>query len=227
MLDNINLIQASEWNKDNIYILDTETTGLYDDEVLSLSIVDYNSNILFDHLIKPAHKIEWREAQLIHHISPSDVENEKLLTDYWDKLKPIFMNEENLIVGYNVVFDVGMLENSGVEITCDLFDVMDTYSQVYSKKWHDRNYGEKKWCKLISCANHYNYGEFEAHGSLADTLATAHCFRCLLEDKQANDFWREWFAYLPEETTQERDERFHLQQQEFFKKMEEEDNMTF
>lgn len=86
-----------------------------------------------------------------------------------------------------------MLEHSGVSLNCQLFDVMDTFSQIYGEwiEWRQ----ERKWCKLVQCANHYGYGEFAAHGSLADTKATAYCFKCLCEDDAVLEYWREYYGY--------------------------------
>lgn len=201
----INLIDAKNWDKDKIFILDTETTGLNEnDEVLSLSIIDFKGNILFDHLIRPSHRKTWVKAQEIHGISPKDVNNEQLLIDYEEELKPIFC-EGNLIVGYNVTFDLEMLEQSGARFQCEFFDVMKPYSAVYGA-WSDWKQ-ERKYSKLSACAKHYNYGSFQAHGSLEDTKATAHCFKCMLADEKLYEYWRSKLGYKPNETTKQRDER--------------------
>ena len=60
--------QASAWLL-NCAILDTETTGLYDDaEIVEISIIDENGGVLLDTLVKPLKPIP-AEATAIHGIT--------------------------------------------------------------------------------------------------------------------------------------------------------------
>lgn len=216
------IIRAKNWDKSKVYVLDTETTGIKEnDEILSLSILDYEGNVIFDHLIKPAKRKTWAKAQELHGISPKDVKNEKTLVEYEDELKPIF-GKGNLLVGYNIDFDFEMLCQSGAHFQCDLFDVMDTYSQIYGK-WSDWKQ-ERLWCKLTQCANHYGYGKFEAHGSLEDTKATLFCFKKICEDEKVLEYWRCKFGYKENETTEERDERKKQETAKLEQKQKEQEN---
>lgn len=169
--------------KDKILFLDTETTGLSDekDEILSLSIIDGNGTILFDHLIKPQRRKRWPEASEIHGIKWKDVKNEKTLLDYEEELAPLF-DGTHIIIGYNIQFDLNMLYASGAIVKMSgLFDVMKEYSEVHGtwSEWRS----ERKWMKLTQCARHYGY-KFEAHSSLEDTKATAFCFWKLSQDEE-------------------------------------------
>lgn len=167
-----------------VIVVDTETTGLDEskDEVLSLSIVDGNGAVLFDHLIKPAHRKRWPNATEIHEIKWADVKNEKTLLEYEEELSDIFCSAA-LIVGYNVEFDLKMLRASGAIIPCSVetFDVMEQYAEVHGK-WSEWQ-GKKAFVKLTECAKHYGYA-FQAHSSLEDAKATAHCFRALMDDAE-------------------------------------------
>ena len=52
-------------------IIDTETTGLLDnDELLQVSILSYDGDVLFNEYINPTRKKKWTKAQTIHGISP-------------------------------------------------------------------------------------------------------------------------------------------------------------
>lgn len=165
-----------------VIVIDTETTGLDEskDEVLSLSIVDGNGAVLFDHLIKPARRKRWPNATEIHGIRWADVKNEKTLLEYEEEISAIFCRAA-LIVGYNVDFDLKMLRASGAIVprNIETFDVMAQYAEVHGK-WSEWQ-GKKAFVKLAECAKHYGY-TFQAHISLEDAKATAHCFRSILQD---------------------------------------------
>lgn len=90
---------AKEWDKNKIYIVDTETTGIKNyDEVLSVSIVDIEGNTLFDELVRPVHRKSWPKAQKINGISPDDVKDKKLLVDFEKELK-LFLTKIVCLLG--------------------------------------------------------------------------------------------------------------------------------
>ena len=50
----------NDWNKrEDVIVLDTETTGLYDAEICEISVLDLGGKVLFDSLVKPAHGFQW------------------------------------------------------------------------------------------------------------------------------------------------------------------------
>lgn len=53
-------------------VIDTETTGLdpFRDELLQVSIIDEDGNVLFDSYFKPLKHKEWSKAESVNHISP-------------------------------------------------------------------------------------------------------------------------------------------------------------
>ena len=55
-------------------VVDFETTGLdYEDEILQVTIIDQDYNVLINEHCKPTFKTSWEEAQRINHISPEMV----------------------------------------------------------------------------------------------------------------------------------------------------------
>lgn len=70
---NFGYLEVDECQK--IICLDCETTGLdpTEDEILSLSIVDWDGNVLLDRRYKPERKTEWPDAQRVNGISPRAV----------------------------------------------------------------------------------------------------------------------------------------------------------
>ncbi len=165
-----------------IIVFDTETTGLgQDDEILQLSIIDGTGKVLFNELLKTKNKSEWKEAEAVNHISPEMVKDKKYLTEYKDLLNKIFSECEGM-VGYNIVFDIRMLEQNGIAIPKKkMYDVMNAFSEVMNIP-STKHIGSKKRFKLIDCANYYNFEKDKNasyHDSLTDVYATLHCFKCI------------------------------------------------
>lgn len=162
-----------------IVVIDTETTGLdkMNDEPVSIAMIDGEGIIILDTLVKPLMKRSWEGAQRIHGISPEDVED----APYMVELRPTIekaIGEADLVVGYNLQFDLGML-NQAVEPSKQ-FDVMREFAKVHGQVRDD---GSRKWSKLAECAAHYGYG-FQPHGALGDCKATLHCYNALMRDKE-------------------------------------------
>jgi DNA polymerase-3 subunit epsilon len=74
-LQNLAAELARYWLSENAIIIDTETTGLEsNDEVIEISLLDCQGNVLLDTLVKPLGRIS-REAARIHGIQNSDLGN--------------------------------------------------------------------------------------------------------------------------------------------------------
>lgn len=99
-------------HKDKYVILDTETTGLSyrEDRIIELGIIDLDGNILFDSLVYTDATIS-HEAYTIHGIKQEDLEGKPTIEELKNKLDSIL--KDKIIVGYNVQFDINMLDVSG------------------------------------------------------------------------------------------------------------------
>lgn len=188
---------------------DVETTGLdsSEDEILQLSIIDGDENVLFNSYIKPYFHDSWESAELIHHISPEMVADSPHAHEVVPKIRGIFAAADTF-VSYNGNFDLGFLRDWGIcarDIPNDGYkDVMHLFAPIYGV-WNSR-YGNYTWQKLETCAKYYGY-EFEAHDSLEDVKATLYCYRKVVEELAASppppypayldemeedDEWNEW-----------------------------------
>lgn len=167
---------------ENKYIvLDTETTGLNaaEDELLQVSIIDEEGNVLFDSYIRPTQHTEWAEAERINHISPEMVADAPTIEEVMPEINDILKRYDK-IVGYNVKFDIGFLRENYAEFSekVEQVDVMEMFAPIYGE-WNEQkeNY---KWQKLTKAAAYYGYDwseHEEAHNSLGDCYATLHVYK--------------------------------------------------
>lgn len=164
----------NKWNqeKNNVVILDTETTGLYDSEICEVSVIDLDGNVIFDSLVKPKNPIP-REVKAIHGISDEMVADKPSWPETWESLYPLI--KDKIVLIYNSEFDVRLMAESfypyypenaeeikqveGLKTAC----VMKTYAALV---------GSGKWLKLTQAA-----GRQIAHRSLDDCKATLEVIR--------------------------------------------------
>ena len=161
-------------------VIDTETTGLDDDdEVLSIAVVDQDGNKLFYELVRPTHHTEWPGAEIIHGITWNDVEDKNPLTYYEDELREL-IDKAPLVVGYNLEYDLEKLASSGILFRPRAeYDLMREYAKVFGE-WADWK-NDRLWVKLVDVANRYHYS-YHAHNALEDAKATAYCYRKFIEE---------------------------------------------
>lgn len=182
-------------------VIDTETTGLdmFEDELLQVSIIDTDGNVVFDSYIKPIRHSEWYEAQAVNNISPAMVADAPSIYEKAAEINAI-ISQADLVIGYNVGFDLMMLANSGVISTKGVksYDVMEQFAEIYGEwsEWH-QNY---KWQKLTKAAEYFGYDwgrqKGKAHNSLADCFATLFvkekteiCQKKWQEEKRGDNKW--------------------------------------
>lgn len=145
-------------------VLDTETTGLDPrvDEILQLSVIDGDGNVVLDHKYKPEHTTVWREAQQVHHISPQDVADCPNISVDLDEIQTILDRADEVCV-YNADFDLAFFGELGLLVDPD--KVTDTMVK-YGRRYHRTPY----W-KLEEAAAECGY-RYHAHDALEDCRAT-------------------------------------------------------
>ena len=159
--------------KKNIIVLDTETTGIDEKaEILQLSIIDADENVLYNKYFKPAHHTSWDEAMRINGITPEMVADCNTFEEMLPEIEAI-LRKADCIMGYNVNYDIRMMLQNGLDdsVIGDTIDVMQEYCE-YS---HNR-----RWQKLVNVAAHFGYEWDEsAHNSLGDIKATLYVHNCM------------------------------------------------
>lgn len=172
--------------------LDTETTGLNHekDDVLEISIINGNGEILLNTLVTPTKKTEWPEAEEIHGISPKMIAeaNAPTLERLVPEIDDILTSADNLVI-YNSKYDLPFIEaayhNAAFELPRpNIYCAMLEFAEVYGQ-WDDRR-GQWKWQKLTAAANHVKHEwEGKAHRALADCQATRSVWNWLTLQERA------------------------------------------
>lgn len=168
-------------------VVDAETTGLsqQDDELLQLSIISGNGEVLYSSYFRPFSVDIWPDAQSVNHISPEMVAGAPSIYDEVPRIKGI-ISQAKEIIGYNTGFDLGFLEAVGVSAPEDakIIDVMLDFAPIYGEysEWFE----SYKWQKLVTCAAYYGYTwpDGAAHDSLADCKATLFCYQKMLANQK-------------------------------------------
>ena len=162
----------------NIIYFDTETTGLNengDDEILSISIIDNDDNVILDTLVKPTHHTSWVGAQRIHGISPEMVAGAPTLEQLMPVINKAFA-ECDRYCAYNTDYDLEFIaphlsSTAKERLYHKKLDCMKEFAPIFGE-WNAAR-GDYKWQELVVAAAYYNVEwTGSAHGSLADTRAT-------------------------------------------------------
>ena len=175
-----------ELPRNGVVCLDVETTGLNPraDEVLQIALVRGDGGPLVSRYVRPEHHSCWPSAQRIHGISPSMLEGCPSLSSLKSQIESILVDAD-LIVGYNVDFDLSFLRAAGVFLgSTPGFDVMREFAPV-AGRWN-ANRQRYAWVSLACCAQFYGI-PLRAHDALEDARATLSCFWAMLERDSAGN----------------------------------------
>lgn len=159
---------ATELLASDFVIIDTETTGLAHPEIIQISIIDSDGNVLVNTLVNPVREIE-QGAIDIHGITAETVKDAPTYGDiYGDIISAI---GRRTVAIYNAAFDLNAMVISKREyhlpsmsiskVVC----VMEMYSQFVGD-WNSY-YGNYRWQKLPG-------GDHTALGDCLATLALIH-----------------------------------------------------
>ena len=156
-------------------VLDFETTGLSSkyDEILQVSAIDQDGNVLINEYCKPKNIGTWEEAEAIHKISPAMVLDKKPFEDYVEILSNVLTNADEIII-YNADFEISFLKKYGVDFNNNIYDLMLEFAEIYGQ-WNEY-YGNYTWKSLDDCCLYYGYYLGNAHDSLEDCKATLYCY---------------------------------------------------
>ena len=154
--------------------LDTETTGLEkSDEIIEISIIDDNGQVLLNSLVRPSQPIP-ASATGIHGITNEEVQKSPTWPILWQTVRPLLLNK--VIVAYNSDFDYRMLQQSLARYrlpwkdNLNFFDLLKLHSQ-FRGEW-DSNRRQWRYFSLDAAGKAANIPLPNAHRATADTLLT-------------------------------------------------------
>lgn len=154
---------------DKVVVIDTETTGRnkQHDEILSVAAIDLEGTIKMEQLFRPRHCKRWKRAMDINHITPEMTIGKPRLAEKKADLEQI-LNDADVVVGWNLPFDLRMLYAGGVDMPManeKYIDLMYDFARAYNSTQAGR--GKAKY-KLEEAASLLGL-EYEAHTAKGDT----------------------------------------------------------
>lgn len=161
--DRINAVKAAIelMAKSNWVILDTETTGLENPQIVEIAVINHLGNSLINTLVKPSIRIS-KDAKKVHGISNYQVIDAPCFGDIYDDLKSAI--HDKIVIIYNADFDINVINNC-----CEIYELpqlkiktlclMELYSQWYGE--YSQYWGNYKWQPLPNAG----------HRALNDCLA--------------------------------------------------------
>lgn len=164
------------YQRDNFVILDTETTGLHDGEIVQIAIINSEGTPLLNTLVKPVYGIPY-DAYRIHGIHDEDVKDSPSWRDVAPLVKEVIAGFD--VVVYNAVYDRKMMHKSAEKCGMDKIDwktispffcAMVAFAEFYGE-WNSYH-GNYRWQSLSFAAQHLNISVKNAHSAYGDCLMT-------------------------------------------------------
>ena len=172
-----------------IIAFDTETTGtnINTDELLQISIVNENYDIVYESYLKPPTKKNWYQAEKVNHISYDMVKDAPSYEKERDKIKDIFDKAEE-IIGYNVNFDIGIVEHN-LKFNIDRNKVRDLLKEFKEEtKKENVVLAHHRLGDAIDyyCPEHKITYLANAHDASCDTIATMKVANAIRDGHERN-----------------------------------------
>lgn len=168
------IMTAAKWIAEKPVYFDTETTGLErTDEIVEISIVDFDGSVLFSSLVKPSKPIP-AGASRIHGITNELVASVQNWLVQWPTIRNFLYGRT--IAAYNAPFDLRMMQQSHAAYkfpwreNFKVVDVLPLYSD-YRGVWNPAR-GSMKYFKLEEAGASFQIPLPNAHRSTADSLLT-------------------------------------------------------
>lgn len=165
----------------NLIVLDLETTGLdiTKDEVLQISITNGKKEVLLEAYCKPDTIQEWKEAEIIHGITPKMVENKPSFNAYTKQVQEILSTADTILTYNGVEFDLPLLHEK-YGINYDKAKCFDLCTEVLS--YYHRRF------RLVDLVQFYGLEVSNAHNATGDNFMLLDCYYRFKKEK-GSSFW--------------------------------------
>jgi DNA polymerase III epsilon subunit-like protein len=176
-------------NTPGVVILDTETTGLNDGEIVQISVINVSGDVLLDTFVKPRRGIP-KDAFDVHGISDEMVANAPGWKEVSGLLIPLLTDRD--VVIYNAVYDRKMMhrsaEHAGMgKIDWKSFATFHCAMEEYAHFWGDWNdwHQSYRWQRLTAACAQQGIDQSQisapAHSALGDCLRTLELLKAMAE----------------------------------------------
>ncbi|MDR0218328.1 MAG: 3'-5' exonuclease [Enterobacteriaceae bacterium] len=178
---------AQQWATEDVYVLDTETTGLGKyAQVVEIAVTDIDGNVIFQHRLRPSVLIE-AAAQDVHGISLSELRNEPQWPHIADELIPRLLSRPLII--FNAEFDLRILAQTAKAFAMDTRWLNKVQSHC-AMALAARFYGATNRYGTISLANAARAAgvsvKGKAHSAAVDCQTTAAVVRAIANSTKNN-----------------------------------------
>jgi len=153
-------------------VLDTETTGLHEPELVTVAVVSANGEVLIDERVRPGKCIE-ADASRITGITDAMLADCHEFPAIYPRLLAALTGSR--VVIYNAAYDLKVLANTcrryGLLVpTVDAWCAMEWYAAMHGE-WDPRRQAYR-WQRLSVAAERFGIPELEAHSALGDCRTT-------------------------------------------------------
>jgi DNA polymerase-3 subunit epsilon len=173
-------------------VLDTETTGLYEGEIIQIAVIHSSGKVLVDTLVKPVMPIP-ADATKIHGITDEMCKDAPIWPDVAKALQLVLDNK--LVVVYNATYDRGFMHKTQERHNlpkiewkeiANWYCAMEAYAEFYGdwNSWHQ----SYRWQKLTVAAGRCGIEVKDAHSALGDCIMALGVTQHLLKaESEASD----------------------------------------
>lgn len=164
---------ATQLLNENIVILDFETTGFKDAEIVQIGAIDTQGAVLMDTLVKPTGKIP-RGASDVHGILDSMVVDSPGFRDLYVDMSVLFAGKR--IVAYNADFEEGIIKSECKRHKLPLMRprewacAMKAYARFHGT-WNPKH-NSFKWHSLSNACVQQKITVNNAHSAIGDCHMT-------------------------------------------------------
>lgn len=161
----------------NLVVIDFETTGLSPilDEILQVSVIDDEENVLINQYCKPQRCLSWEDSSRINGIWPNDVQFNPAFKEIAPYVQDILCRADT-VIAYNSPFEQEFLRENKIDPDALKWgtDPMKLAAKYYNKQFNSR----RSKIRLSEAAEMVGY-KYNPHDALEDVKATLQVYKFL------------------------------------------------